>query len=74
MRENEMGGTCSTYGERRGVYRALVGKPEERERLEDPGVNGRIILKWIFRKGNVGIRTGLSWFRIRTNGGHLRMR
>ena len=23
-----MGGTCSTYGERRGVYRILVGKPE----------------------------------------------
>ena len=23
-----MGGACSAYGERRGVYRALVGKPE----------------------------------------------
>jgi hypothetical protein len=22
-----MGGACSTYGERRGVYRVLVGKP-----------------------------------------------
>jgi hypothetical protein len=33
-------------GERRGAYRALVGKPEGRNHLEDPGVGGRIILKW----------------------------
>jgi hypothetical protein len=30
-------------GERRGVYRVLVGKPE-RDNLEDPGVEGRILL------------------------------
>jgi hypothetical protein len=29
-------------GERRGVYRILVGKPEDRDHLEDPGVDGRI--------------------------------
>jgi len=37
-------------GERRGVYRVLVGKPEGKNHLEDPGVDGRIILRWIFRK------------------------
>jgi hypothetical protein len=49
-----MGGACSTYGERRGLYRVLVGKPEGRDQLEDPGIDGRIILRWIFRKWVVG--------------------
>jgi hypothetical protein len=31
-------------GERRGVYRVFVGKPEEKRHLEEPGVDGRIIL------------------------------
>jgi len=44
-----MGRACSTYGERRGVYRVLVEKPEGKNNLEDPGVDGRIILRWIFR-------------------------
>jgi len=30
--------------ERRGAYRALVGKLRERGHLEDPGIDGRIIL------------------------------
>jgi hypothetical protein len=37
-------------GERRGTYRVLVGKPEGRNHLKDPGVDGRIILKWICKK------------------------
>jgi hypothetical protein len=37
-------------GERRGVYRVLVGKVEGRDYFGDPGVDRRIILKWIFRK------------------------
>jgi hypothetical protein len=28
IEKNEIAGICSTYGERRGVYRVLVGKPE----------------------------------------------
>ena len=31
-----MGGTCSAYGERRGVYRVLVGTPERKRPLEKP--------------------------------------
>jgi hypothetical protein len=28
-----MGGTCSTYGEKRNAYRLLVGKPEGKRSL-----------------------------------------
>jgi len=38
--------------ERRGAYRVLVGRPEGKNHLEDPGIDGRIILKWVFRKCN----------------------
>ena len=31
-----MGGACSTYGERRVVYRVLVGKPEGKRPLGVP--------------------------------------
>jgi hypothetical protein len=35
--------------ERRGVYRALVGKPEGKRPLGRPRLDRRIILRWIFR-------------------------
>jgi hypothetical protein len=47
-----MGRACTTYGERRAVYRILVGKPEGRDHLEDPGIDVRIILRWTFLKCN----------------------
>jgi hypothetical protein len=31
-------------------YRVLVGKPEGKNHWGDAGVDGRIILRWIFRK------------------------
>jgi len=37
-------------GKRRGVYRVLVDKPEGKNHLVDPGVDGRIILRWNFKK------------------------
>jgi len=36
----------------------------------DPDVDGRIILRWTFRKWE-GVETGWSWLRIGTGGGHL---
>jgi len=43
----------------------------ERDDLRGSGFDGRIILRWIFRKWDVGVRTGSSWLRIGTGGGHL---
>jgi hypothetical protein len=39
--------------------------------LEEPGVDGRIIIRWIFRKWDVEIKTVSSWLRIGTVGVHL---
>jgi hypothetical protein len=55
--------------EMRGV--CIVGKPEGRSHWGDPGIDGNIILRWIFRKWDVGVWTGLGWFRIETGDGHL---
>jgi len=40
------------------------GSTNERHHLEDPAVNGRIILRCIFRKWDVGACTESRWFRI----------
>jgi len=58
-------------GERRGVYMVLLGNLKERDHLEDPGLDGRIILRGIFRKWDVVAWTGSIWLRIGTGGGHL---
>ena len=36
IKKKEMGGACSTYGEKRGVYKVLVGKPEGTRPLGSP--------------------------------------
>jgi hypothetical protein len=40
----------------RGLYRVLVEKPEERNHLKNSVVDGRVKLKWIFRKWDVRCR------------------
>jgi hypothetical protein len=47
------------------------GNLRERDRWRDPGVDGKIILGWIFRKWDVGLWTGMGWLRIGTGGGRL---
>jgi len=48
-----------------------LGNLREREHLEDPGIEGRIILRWVLRKWDVWIWTGSSWLRMGTGDGHL---
>jgi hypothetical protein len=60
--------------ERRGAYRFWWGNLGVGDHLEDRGVDGRIILRWIFRKLDVGALTGSSWLMMGTGGGHLLMR
>ena len=70
--ENEMGRACSAYGrQERRIQCFGRGNLRERDRLGDPGVDERIILRWIFRKVDVGSWTGSSWLRIGIGGGHL---
>jgi len=68
-----MGGSCSSYGGGRGeVYTGFWwGNLRERDHLEDPDVHVRIILRWIYRKWDVGVWTGSSWLRIRIGSGLL---
>jgi hypothetical protein len=39
--------------------------------LGDPDVDGKIILKCIFKKWDVDVWTGSSWLRIATGSGHF---
>jgi hypothetical protein len=58
-------------GERKVYTGFWCGSLTKREHLEDQGIDGRIILKEIFRKWDVSAWTGSMWLRIRTGGGHL---
>jgi len=61
MGENEMGGACSAHGgwERR-IQGFGGGNLRERDHLGDPGVDGKIILRWIYRKQGVEVWTRSS--------------
>ena len=70
-RRKSWAGHVARTGERIGIYKVLMGKPEGKNHLGDPGIAGRIILRWVFGKWDVGVWTGPSWLRIGMGGGHL---
>ena len=61
IKKNEMGGVYSTYG---GEVRRIQGFGGETGRKEttweNPGADVRIIIRWIFRKWDVGVSIGSS--------------
>jgi hypothetical protein len=53
-----VGGECSTYGGKRCIQDFGGGDLREGDHLEDPDIDGRIILIWIFKQWDGGSWTG----------------
>jgi hypothetical protein len=58
-------------GERRVVYRILVGKPEGKSSLGRPRNRWEDNIKMDLKEWDVGASIGLIWLRIGIGGGHL---
>jgi len=73
LNEGKRGGAVlvGVGGGGRGIYRALMGKPEGRKLLGRPRLRWGIILRWICRKWDVGVWTESIWLRIGTGGQHM---
>jgi len=71
--KNEIGWSCSTYGERRNVDRLWWGNPRERDLLEYPGLDRMILLSWIFSNLGGGTWTVSRWPRVGRGGDLLRV-
>ena len=67
-------GHVARIGERRVVYRVLVGKSEGKKPLGRSRHRWKNNIKWIFKRWDVWEWTGSSWLRIWTCGGHMWMR
>ena len=67
-------GHVARVGEGRVCTGFWWGNLRERDHLGDPDVDGRVILRWIFRKREAVVGSGWSWLRIGTGGGRLWVR
>jgi len=64
-----MGGACSIYGERRGVYRVLVGTPEGKGPLGKPRHRWEDNIKMDLQEVVCG---GLDWVQLAQDGDRWR--
>jgi len=64
IEKNERAGYVARMGRGGACIGFWWGNLRERNDWEDPGVDGRVILRWIFRKWDVGVWTESSWHRI----------
>jgi len=62
------------WGRGEGCTGFWWGDLMERDHWGGPAADGKIILRWIFRKWEGVVRTGWRWLRIGTGGGHLWVR
>ena len=69
IKKNEMGGACSTYGERQGVYRALVGKREGKRLLGRPSRRWEDNIKMDLQEVGCG---GMDWSDVTQDRGRWR--
>ena len=63
-------GNVARMGEKRGVYRVLMGKPEGNRLVGRPRCR-REDIQMDLQEVGCGVWTGTSWLRIGTGGGHL---
>lgn len=47
MKEDKLGGACGKFGEK-NAYRILLKRCESKRHLKNLGVDGRLILKFVF--------------------------
>jgi hypothetical protein len=64
-------GHVARIGRGEACTRFWLKNPRERDHWGEPGVDEKIILRWIFRKWDVEVWNVLGWFRIEAVGGHL---
>jgi len=63
-------GHVAHMGERRGVYKVLVGKPEGKRPLGKPRHRWEDNIKMDLQEVGCGVWTESSWLRVGTGGGH----
>ena len=66
IKEDEMGGACSTYRDRSGACRAWWGDLRETDHLEELVMVGSVTLRCIIKKRDGRMWTGFIWLRLGT--------